>query len=43
MNWYIQAYKKRYEFAGRSGRSEFWYFTLASALTLMGILLIDMK
>ncbi len=36
MNWYLQAFKKYAYFAGRSRRSEFWFYALYNILVLIG-------
>ena len=39
MNWYIEPYKKYAVFTGRSGRKEFWTFTIVNII--IGIILIN--
>lgn len=32
MNWYIEGFKRYFDFVGRSRRKEYWYFSLISLL-----------
>lgn len=41
MNWYFEVLKKYADFNGRASRSEFWYFTLFSAIVSIFALIID--
>ena len=41
MNWYIAALKKYAIFAGRSQRSEYWYFVLFNFLISFSLGIID--
>tara|TARA_B110000881_G_C18546889_1_gene501735 strand:+ start:360 stop:737 length:378 start_codon:yes stop_codon:yes gene_type:complete len=39
MNWYIQGFKRYFDFSGRSRRKEYWYFALFNLIVavLLGI------
>jgi len=41
MKWYLQVLKKYTDFDGRARRSEYWYFTLFSALISITLALIN--
>jgi len=41
MKWYLQVLKKYTDFDGRARRSEYWYFTLFSALISIALALIN--
>jgi uncharacterized membrane protein YhaH (DUF805 family) len=41
MNWYFEVLKKYAVFSGRARRTEFWMFTLISALITFVLALID--
>lgn len=38
--WYREVLSKYAEFSGRARRSEYWYFTLANVLLVVGVLVI---
>jgi uncharacterized membrane protein YhaH (DUF805 family) len=42
MNWFMTALKKYAVFAGRSRRSEYWYFVLFYFLIAVGLGIVDM-
>lgn len=41
MNWFLMAMKKYADFAGRSRRSEYWYFVLFYFLIYIGLAIVD--
>jgi uncharacterized membrane protein YhaH (DUF805 family) len=41
MNWYREAIRKYAVFAGRSRRSEYWYFVLFNALIIIALTAVD--
>ncbi len=41
MNWFLLAFKRYADFAGRSRRSEYWYFVLFYVLIAVGLSIID--
>jgi uncharacterized membrane protein YhaH (DUF805 family) len=41
MNAYLDAYRRAFDFTGRSTRSEFWLFALFGTLAVIAALLID--
>jgi uncharacterized membrane protein YhaH (DUF805 family) len=41
MSWYLEVLKKYAVFAGRSGRSEFWYFMLFNFVVYVVLYIVD--
>ncbi len=41
MNWYLKVLKQYVDFQGRARRTEYWMFTLFSALVSIVLLLVD--
>ena len=42
MNWYLEVLKKYAWFDGRSGKKEYWYFSLFSFIIIVVLSVIDM-
>ena len=42
MSWYLLAFRKYRDFAGRARRKEYWYFTLFYALSIVFAVVLDM-
>ena len=43
MNWYIEVLKKYTVFTGRAPRTEYWMFTLVSALIAIGLSILELR
>lgn len=41
MDWYLGAFRKCFEFSGRAGRTEFWYFFLFNMIVSVMLVVID--
>lgn len=41
MEWYLFALKRYFDFKGRAGRSEYWYFALFNLLITAGLMIVD--
>lgn len=41
MNWYLQGFKRSFDFGGRSRRKEYWYFTLFSVIVTLILAVSD--
>lgn len=41
MNWYIQGFKRYFDFGGRSRRKEYWYFALFNLIAVILLAVID--
>jgi uncharacterized membrane protein YhaH (DUF805 family) len=41
MDWYLQAWRKWNDFAGRARRTEFWMFILFNALVVWGLAALE--
>ncbi|HEX7757477.1 MAG TPA: DUF805 domain-containing protein [Niabella sp.] len=41
MSWYWQAIRNMFQFNGRAGRTEYWFFTLFNAFFVTGAIILD--
>lgn len=41
MDWYLGAFRKYFDFNGRAGREEFWYFFLFNMIVSVVLVIID--